>query len=89
MSKRLKAFDATALDITDVRGAVYGHPLRNYRRIQALKAVTAECRHPLAREALETICVKVSRLIESPDHLDSWIDIAGAARTGVMVTDKD
>lgn len=89
MSERLKAFDATARDITDVRGAVYGHPRENYRRIAALKAIVAECKHPLAREALETICVKISRLIQTPDHLDSWIDISGAARTGVMVTDKE
>ena len=89
MSERVRTFDETARSITDVRGAVYGHPSRNYRRIQALKAVVAECKHPLAREALETIAVKMSRLIETPDHLDSWVDIAGAARTGVMVTDKE
>ena len=89
MSKRLKQFDNATRNITDVRGAVYGHPLRNYRRIQAIKAIVAECQHPLAREALDTIAVKMSRLIETPDHLDSWIDIGGAARTGVMVTDKD
>ena len=89
MSERLRAFDATVRDITDVRGAVYGHPRENYRRIQALKAIVSECKHPLAREALEAICVKVSRLIQTPDHTDSWIDISGAARTGVMVTDKE
>jgi hypothetical protein len=89
LSGRLKAFDTAARDITDVRGAIYGHPKENYRRIQALKAIVAECQHPLAREALETICVKISRLIQTPDHLDSWLDISGAARTGVMVTDKE
>jgi hypothetical protein len=26
--------------------------------------------------------------METPDHLDGWIDKAGYARTGVMVTDE-
>jgi hypothetical protein len=89
MSERLKAFDTAAASVVDQRGETYAHPRFNFDRIQRLKDVVAECPDPLAREALESICVKISRLIQTPDHLDSWIDIAGYARTGVMVTDKE
>ena len=89
MSGRVKAFDQAAAAVVDQRGETYAHPQFNFARIQRLKAVVAECSDPLAREALESICVKISRLIQTPDHLDSWIDIAGYARCGVMVTDKD
>jgi Domain of unknown function (DUF6378) len=81
---KLEEFDAAIAKVTQQRGSVYGHPRENFRRIQALKAVVAECKNAMAREALEMICVKIARLIETPDHLDSWIDIAGYARTGVM-----
>jgi hypothetical protein len=88
MSERLKAFDAAAVKVTDQRGAVYGHPKIDFGRATRLKAVVAECQDPLMRHVLEMICVKMARLIETPDHLDSLIDLAGYARCGVMVTDK-
>lgn len=89
MSIRLEQFDAnTAAKLTGERGAVYGHPLVHFNRVARLKAVVAECQHPEARHALEMICDKVARLIETPDHLDSACDLAGYARCLVMVTDK-
>ncbi len=63
MSDRLKKFDEATRTVTDERGAVYGHPSINFDRIQRLKAVVAECKHPQAREALEAIAVKMARLI--------------------------
>lgn len=89
MSQRLEVFDTTIKDVTKTRGEAYGHPASNFKRIDELKKIVADCKDPLARHALEMICVKVARLIETPTHLDSWIDIAGYARTGVMVTDKE
>lgn len=85
---RLDQFNATINKVNDQRGNVYGHPKIDFGRVDRLKAVIAECPDPLARHALEMIAVKIARLIQTPDHLDSWIDIAGYARTGVMVTDK-
>lgn len=35
------------------------------------------------------ICVKIARLIQSPDHLDSWVDIAGYARVAVMAMPQE
>lgn len=80
----LEEFDSAIKTITDRRGSVYGHPKENFRRIQALKEVTKECEDPLIKEALDMICVKIARLIESPHHIDSWVDIVGYARTAVM-----
>ncbi len=88
MSDRTKAFDAAISKVTDDRGSVYGPPAIDFDRAHRIKTVIAECKDPLARHALEMIAVKMARLIQSPEHLDSWIDIAGYARTGVMVTDK-
>lgn len=87
MSDRLDKFDTVTKTVVDERGAVYAHPSIDFDRAARLKAVVAECEDPLARHALEMLCVKMARLINTPDHLDSWVDIAGYARTGVMVTD--
>jgi hypothetical protein len=84
---RLAQFNSAVVKVTDERGSVYGHPSIDFGRTARLKAVIAECQEPLARHALEMIAVKIARLIQTPDHVDSWIDIAGYARTGVMVTD--
>lgn len=88
MTPRLAEFDAASQRITTDRGAHYAHPAINFRRIADLHRVINECPDPLVRHALQMIAVKISRLIETPNHLDSWIDIMGYARTGVMVTDK-
>lgn len=34
------------------------------------------------------ICVKLARLIHSPDHVDSLVDIAGYARCACMIIDR-
>jgi hypothetical protein len=74
--------------ITEERGKVYGHPSVDFGRAMRIKAVIAECKDPLARHALEMIAVKIARLIESPDHVDSWDDVAGYAWCGKEVTRK-
>lgn len=84
--KRLEQFDSATADVTSQRGAVYAPPAINFTRINRIKEVVAECPDPLVRHALEMIAVKMARLVESPRHLDSAIDIAGYARTIVMVT---
>lgn len=75
--------------LTDERGAVYGHPAIDFDRAARLKAVVAEVPDARLRHALEMICVKMARLIQTPTHLDSWDDIAGYARCGRMVVEYD
>lgn len=79
---------ANVVALTDNRGADYGHPIDDFRRAAALKDVVTECPDPELRHVMEMICVKLARLIHSPNHLDSWCDIAGYARTAGMVMDR-
>lgn len=81
-------FDAAMTKVTQERGAVYGHPVDDFARVDNFKDEISECGDPLVRHALEMIAVKIARLIQSPDHLDSAIDIAGYARTICMIHDE-
>lgn len=81
----VQEFDDALRDLSRVRANDYGYPTINFARIAKLFEVVQECPDPLVRHALQMICVKVARLIKSPEHTDSWIDIAGYARTGVML----
>jgi hypothetical protein len=87
-ARPLEQYDAAVRDVTDRRGSVYGHPADDFDRAARLKAVVQECQDPVIRHALEMICVKMARLIETPGHVDSWIDIAGYSRCGVMCIDR-
>jgi hypothetical protein len=84
---RLDQFDKAVATITFVRGEAYGPPRADFERAQKIKAAVAECPDPAVRHVLEMIGVKMARLCVTPTHLDSLIDIAGYARTGVMVSD--
>jgi hypothetical protein len=53
-----------------------------------MRAIVDECPDVEIREILGMIVTKVVRLIQSPDHLDSWIDVAGYSRCGVMLLDE-
>lgn len=66
-------------DLLAERGAVYGHPAVNHRRIAAL--VSAYLEHEITPEqaAMIVLLVKVARLIQTPDHMDSIADIHGYA----------
>jgi len=59
------------------RNKNYGKPLTNHQRIAGLWSVFLETEITPAQAAMCLALVKVARLIETPDHLDSFID--GAA----------
>lgn len=73
--------------ITSERGRAYGSPVEAFATICDLKEILARCKDPELRHVLEMIAVKISRIIASPTHIDSWVDIAGYARTAMMVID--
>lgn len=81
-------FDDKIQSLVNERGAVYGHPLDHFRRAAQMKAPLEECADPEIRHALGMIAIKMARLIETPDHLDSIFDIAGYARTMCMIHDR-
>ena len=74
-------------DLVSKRGDIYGHPRDNFRRIAHLVVILQECPEDIARHILYSILVKVSRLIESPTHKDSWDDIIGYVETAYMALD--
>lgn len=67
------------------RGKHYGHPLDNFQDIHAAKTVIAKCEDVAVRHALEMIWLKITRLVETPDHQDSINDIKGYAETINMI----
>lgn len=84
----LAQFDATYAVVTADRRDIYGDPLDTYRRVSALRTVVDECPDPQLREIIGMVATKLVRLVQTPDHLDSWIDVAGYARTGAMLLDS-
>lgn len=81
----LEQFDTAYANVTLDRRDIYGAPEDTYRRIAALRSVVDECPDPQVREVLAMVVTKVARLVQTPDHLDSWVDVAGYARCGVML----
>ena len=55
----------------------YGTPFENHLRIAKMWSVILEKEITPSQVALCMAAVKIARLIESPDHLDSFVD--GAA----------
>jgi hypothetical protein len=85
----LQDFDQSLIQKVNIdRQSVYGHPLENFNRIQTLKAVVKDCSDAAIREVLEAVCVKLARLVQTPDHFDSILDIAGYARCAIMILEK-
>jgi len=89
MKDHTKKFDADIKGLVNKeRQEAYGHPLYHFQRTAAMKAQLSTCRDPELRHALEMIADKMARLCETPTHYDSWLDIAGYARTAMMVMDE-
>ncbi len=84
-SSLLEQFDAAYANVTLDRRHIYGAPDDTYRRVATLRSVVDECSDPQIREILGMVVTKVARLVQTPDHLDSWVDVAGYARCGVML----
>lgn len=64
----------TATDVIGDRGIVYGTPKINHRRIAARLTQLLETNIQDWQAALIMVEVKLSRIQESPHHVDSYID---------------
>ena len=59
------------------RAKEYGDAYENHKRIAEMWSVLLNKQITVSQVYQCMIAVKLSRLIETPDHLDSWIDIVG------------
>ena len=64
------------------RAKQYGRPEHSLRAIAALWSVVLQTEVTPAEVALCMNQLKVARLINSPEHFDSWCDMAGYAAIG-------
>lgn len=77
--------------IHGARGKDYGHPIIDFTKQAKMMSAATGLRNPDGSEIrpdqipLLMICVKLSRLEQTPDHFDSMLDIAGYAGTWEMV----
>lgn len=70
------------------RNKNYGTPLTNHQRIASLWSTYLETEIRPDQVAICMALVKIARLIETPDHLDSYVDGAAyIAIAGEMATD--
>lgn len=66
----------TAQDMVQERGLAYGHPAINHMRIAQFWSTYLEYPIKPDQVAIMMGLVKIARLIESPQHEDSFIDLA-------------
>lgn len=80
----------SATDVIGDRGAVYGHPRINQTRIAMRLQQMLEI--PIAdyQACLAMVEVKLSRIQESPHHIDSYVDAcAYLALAAELATEND
>ena len=78
--------EAKRLTATD-RQSIYGDPYINHKRIADLWSVYLETEISPSQVALCLSLVKIARLIESPNHLDSYIDLAAYSAIAGEISD--
>lgn len=78
--------EAKRLTATD-RNEIYGDPYTNHKRIADLWSVYLETEISPSQVALCLSLVKIARLIESPTHLDSYIDLAAYSAIAGEISD--
>lgn len=69
------------------REQVYDHPAVNFQRIADLWSTYLGVPITPQQHAVMMILVKVARLMKSPEHRDTLVDIAGYARTIEKITE--
>ena len=71
-----------ASEIVENRGGEYGDVLDNHNRIAAIWSVILGIHIKAEQVALCMAGTKIARLTNTPDHMDSWLDLAGYAAVG-------
>jgi hypothetical protein len=84
---RTELLENVTIALSD-RGSAYGDASENFQRIADMWGIILRENVTVKEVALCMAAVKVARLVETPDHADSWIDLAGYAALGVEVHDR-
>ena len=72
------------------RQSVYGHPADNFAKVALMtEPILKSDIDPRLKHALYMIQVKIVRLLNTPRHTDSVVDIAGYANTYSMILEKE
>ena len=88
----MKATEAliNAIDIMQDRGRIYGHPRINQGRISSRLSNLFDFPITDAQAALAMVEVKLSRIQETPSHVDSYVDcLAYIAIALELATEED
>jgi len=80
--KRDQILDKAKVLISGERAKDYGDAYLNHKRIAELWSPILDKDITVEQVYACMIAVKLSRLIETPNHEDSWIDICGYAALG-------
>lgn len=81
--------DEAAVAVDSDREEKYGHPYIDFGRVtDAAKALGVDPLSGPLHHALYMVLVKIQRLVQTPDHHDSIVDIAGYARTYEKVLER-
>ena len=80
--KREQILDKAKTLISGERAKDYGDAYLNHKRLAELWSPILDKDITVEQVYACMIAVKLSRLIETPDHEDSWIDICGYAALG-------
>ena len=79
---RFRVLDSAIAAIQD-RDGTYGNPILNYERMAVMMNVILKDKLEIdlnAADAVMVMCgIKMARLINTPDHRDSQVDLAGYA----------
>lgn len=86
--RRGKLLLQEAAQIIDARGDHYGSPLDNFTRIARLWSVILDREVTPVEVGLCMDAVKTARLVETPEHYDSFLDKAGYAAATVECLTK-
>lgn len=89
MSKERFVLLTDAMNAVSERGSSYGTVEENFGRIAGLWSVLLEKDVTPAQVALCLAALKMARLMQTPDHRDSWVDLAGYAGCGGEITHGD
>lgn len=71
------------------RNNTYGHPADDFAKVAEMAGPILRSNiDPRLRHALYMVQVKIARLLNTPDHMDSIVDGAGYFNTYAMVLER-